>query len=444
MRLVRAAIVVGMCAFAAIGLLAQERPPAKRVKAVRFGKLWDAKGKLWTNAIVIIEGDKIRSVTTDTFAIPAGAEVIDLSKYTGLPGLIDVHTHMTMYTDETPGEPMLKQITNNPPAVEVFLARKGAIRTLEAGVTTVRDLSADQYMDIAMRDLINAGEMIGPRMFVSGYGLYASQTPYKKEGSIPGGVFADGVPEVLKAVRQQVAAGVDLIKLYGSTGTDDDVTGFETYTYEEMKAAADMAHKFGKKIAVHSYGPDGARDAVRAGADSVEHATDMDDATIQEMVKRGTFYVPTIDHNRYYLENGDKIGYAPGYKERLQAFILRNLETARKAFKAGVKIAMGSDAIYTMFGQNTRELGWFVKAGMTPEQALRTATVNAAELLGKENELGAVAPGYFADLVAVEGDPLADINIVLNNVKWVMKGGAVVVDKSNNVVSAISPKGEPN
>jgi imidazolonepropionase-like amidohydrolase len=327
---------------------------------------------------------------------------------------------------------MLKQITNNPPAVEVFLARKGAMRALEAGVTTVRDLSADQYMDIAMRDLINAGEMIGPRMFVSGYGLYASQTPYKKEGSIPGGVFADGVPEVLKAVRQQIAAGVDQIKLYGSTGTDDDVTGFETYTYEEMKAAVDMAHKFGKKIAVHSYGPDGARDAVRAGADSVEHATDMDDATIQEMVKRGTFYVPTIDHNRYYLENGDKIGYAPGYKERLQAFIPRNLETARKAFKAGVKIAMGSDAIYTMFGQNTRELGWFVKAGMTPEQALRTATVNAAALLGKESELGAVAPGYFADLAAVEGDPLADINVVLNDVKWVMKGGTVVVDKTKN------------
>jgi imidazolonepropionase-like amidohydrolase len=225
---------------------------------------------------------------------------------------------------------------------------------------------------------------------------------------------------------------VDLIKLYGSTGTDDDVTGFETYTYEEIKAAVEMAHKFGKKIAVHSYGPDGARDAVRAGADSVEHATDMDDATIQEMVKRGTFYVPTIDHNRYYIENGDKIGYAPGYKERLQGFIPRNLETAKRAFKAGVKIAMGSDAIYTMFGQNTRELGWFVKAGMTPEQALRTATANGAELLGKEKELGAVAPGYFADLVAVDGDPLADINVVLNHVKWVMKDGVVVVDKTKN------------
>ncbi len=430
MRLARPAMLLGMCVASAVNLFAQQKPSANQVKAVRFGKLWDAKGKVWSNAIVIIAGDKILSVTSDVAAIPAGAEVIDLTKYTGLPGLIDVHTHMTMYTDETPGQPMLKQITGNPPAVEVFLARKGAMRTLEAGVTTVRDLSADQYMDIAMRDLINAGEMIGPRMFVSGYGLYATQTPYKKEGSIPGGVYADGVPEVLRAVRQQVAAGVDLIKLYGSTGTDDDVTGFETYTYEEIKAAVETAHKLGKKIAVHSYGPDGARDAVRAGADSVEHATDMDDATILEMVKRGTFYVPTIDHNRYYIENGDKIGYARGYKERLQAFIPRNLETARRAFKAGVKIAMGSDAIYTMFGQNTRELGWFVKAGMTPEQALRTATANAAELLGKEKELGAVAPGYFADLVAVDGDPLADIDVVLNHVKWVMKGGEVVVDKS--------------
>jgi len=413
------------------GIYAQEKPSTKTVKAVRFGKLWDAKGKLWTNATVIVEGDRIRNVTTDASAIPAGAEMIDLSKYTGLPGLIDVHTHMTMYTDETPGEPMLKQLTNNPPAVEVFLARKGAMRTLEAGVTTVRDLGADQYMDIAMRDLINRGEMTGPRMFVCGYGLYVTNTPYKAGLNPLAGGIADGVPEVLKVVRQQIAAGADVIKLYGSTGTDDDVTGFETYTYEEMKAAVEMAHQFGKKIAIHSYGPDGARDAVRAGTDSLEHATDMDDATIQEMAKRGTFYVPTIDHNRYYIENGDKIGYAAGYKEKLQAFIPRNLETARKAFKAGVKFAMGSDAIYTMFGQNTRELGWFVKAGMTPEQALRTATTNAAELLGKEKELGAVGPGYFADIVAVEGDPLTDVNVVLNKVKWVMKSGAVMVDKRN-------------
>jgi imidazolonepropionase-like amidohydrolase len=371
-------------------------------------------------------------VTTEVSAIPQGAELIDLSNYTGLPGLIDVHTHMTMYTDEKPGEPMLKQLTVNPPAVEVFLARKGAMRTLEAGVTTVRDLGADQYMDIAMRDLINHGEMIGPRMFVVGYGLYITNTPYKPGLNLPAGGIADGVPEVLRVVRQQIAAGADWIKMYASTGTDDDVTGFQTYNYDEIKAAVDTAHQFGKKIAIHSYGPAGARDAVRAGTDSLEHATDMDDATIQEMVKRGTYYVPTVDHNRYYIDNGDKIGYAPGYKERLQAFIPRNLETTRRAFKAGVKIAMGSDAIYTMFGENTRELGWFVKAGMTPEQALQTATRNAAKLLGKENELGAVAPGYLADLVAVDGDPLADINVVLNNVKWVMKSGDVVVDKTKS------------
>src|SRR5215467_8344224 len=408
---------------------AQDKPAAKAIKALRFGKLWDAKGKLWTNATVIVEGERIKAVASDAAAIPAGAEVIDLSKYTALPGLIDVHTHMTMYSDETPGEPMLKQLTANPPAVEVFLARKGALRTLEAGVTTVRDLGADQYMDIAMRDLINRGEMAGPRMFVCGYGLYITNTAYKPGLNLPAGGIADGVADVLKVVRQQIAAGADVIKMYASTGTDDDVTGFQTYNYDEIKAAVDTAHQFGKKIAIHSYGPDGARDAVRAGTDSLEHATDMDDATILEMVKRGTFYVPTIDHNRCYVENWQKIGYADGFQAKSRAYIDRNLETARRAHKAGVKIAMGSDAIYSMFGENTRELGWFVKAGMTPEEALRTATVNAAELLGKKDELGAVAAGYYADLVAVEGDPMADIGVAIGKVKWVMKGGETVADK---------------
>ena len=441
MRLLR--LLAALCMLCAAAVCAARQlksgdTTGKNVKAVKFGKLWDGKGRVWTNAIVIVEGERVKEVTTDAKRIPAGAEIVDRSKYYGLPGLIDVHTHSTIYTDETPptttGQtvPMLKQLSNSP-AVEVFLARKGAMRMLEAGVTTVRDLGADQYMDIAMRDLINRGEMIGPRMFVSGYGLNVSMTPTGKPvAAVPGTATADGVPEVLRAVRQQVAAGADVIKMYASTGTDDDTSGFETYNYDEIKAAVDAAHQFGKKIAVHSYGPDGARDAVRAGADSVEHATDMDDATIAEMVKRGTFYVPTIDHNRYYIDNWQKIGYADGFQEKSKAYIQRNLETARKAHKAGVKIAMGSDAIYSMFGENTRELGWFVKAGLTPEEALKTATVNAAELLGKSGELGAVAPAYFADLVAVDGDPTADIGVAINRVKWVMKGGAVVSDKTSS------------
>src|ERR1700719_425791 len=253
MRVSRIAVAM-LLALVSTRVLAQEKPGAKNIKAVRFGKLWDAKGKVWTNAIVVVDSGKIRAVTTDGSAIPAGAETIDLSKYTGLPGLIDVHTHMTYYTDETPGVPLLKQMANIVPAVEVFLARKGAMRTLETGVTTVRDLGADQYMDIAMRDLINRGEMIGPRMFVCGYGLYITNTPYKPGINPPAGGIADAAAEVCRVVRQQIAAGTDWIKMYASTGTDDDVTGFQTYNYDEIKAAVDTAHQFGKKIAIHSYG----------------------------------------------------------------------------------------------------------------------------------------------------------------------------------------------
>jgi imidazolonepropionase-like amidohydrolase len=237
------------------------------------------------------------------------------------------------------------------------------------------------------------------------------------------------VEEVQRVVRQQVEAGADWIKMYGSTGSGQNVSGTQTFSYEEMKAAVDTAHAAGKRIAIHSYGPEGARDAVRAGTDTLEHATDMDDATIQEMVKRKTWYVPTIDHNRYYAENYQLLGYPPSAVEGLNNFIARNLATARKAFQAGVRFAMGSDVVNTMFGENTRELEWFVKAGMTPEQALLTATKNAAEALGMSSSLGALRPGFHADIVAVEGDPLTDVQVVTRGVRWVMKGGAVVVDR---------------
>jgi len=182
------------------------------------------------------------------------------------------------------------------------MAQENARKTLETGVTTVRDLGSADYDDIVMRDLINRGAMVGPRMFVAGCGLSVTSEPFHSDMKLLCGQ-ADGVPEVVRAVREQVAAGADVIKMYGSTGSDQDVTGFQTFSSDEMKAAVDAAHKFGKRIAIHSYGPDGARDAVRAGCDSVEHAIEIADEVLAEMVKRGVFYVPTIDHNRYYVES---------------------------------------------------------------------------------------------------------------------------------------------
>jgi imidazolonepropionase-like amidohydrolase len=409
---------------------ADPTPPAPSVTALRFAQLIDGKGHVVTDAVVIVSGDRVRAAgSASKTPIPEGATVIDLSRYTGIPGLIDAHTHMTYYWDGTPGTNPWAQVVARPSAETVYLAQENARKTLETGVTTVRDLGSWDYMDIAMRDLIASGAMTGPRMFVCGYGLHPTLQPTRPGYEEPPGGNADGAAEVMRVVRQNIAAGADVIKIYGSTGSADDVTGEETYTYEELKAAVDAAKGRGKRVAVHSYGPDGARDAVRAGATSIEHATDMDDATLREMAKRGTFYVPTVDHNRYYAENASIFGYDSAAVSRLNEYRGRNLETLRRAIRAKVKVAMGSDALFTMCGENARELEWFVKAGMTPAQALTAATVTGAALLGKERELGALAPGYEADIVAVEGNPLTDIQTVITRVRWVMKAGQVVVDK---------------
>ena len=400
-------------------------PLAAATKVIRFGKLWDGN-RVITNAVVVVEGDRITAVGGSEVAIPSDAVVIDLSRYTGIPGMIDAHTHMTYYWDRAPGTSPRGQ----PPrhvAVTVFLAQDNARRTLETGVTSVRDLNASNGADMAMRDLIASGAMVGPRMFVSGRGLRSARP---RNGDMPEGM--DLVAEAAKSARETVESGVDLIKVFGSTGGFNNVNGQQTVSYEEMTAMVDTTHQMGKLIAIHSYGPSGARDAVRAGTDSLEHATDMDDETIAEMARQGTIYVPTIDHNRYYVENADNYGFPAGDTDNLNDFIERNFKTAKKAFEAGVKFAMGSDAVYNGFGLNTRELEWYVKLGMTPEQALLTATRNGAEMLGMSDSLGGVMPGYFADIVAVEGDPLADINVVLQRVRWVMKGGEVVVDKINS------------
>jgi imidazolonepropionase-like amidohydrolase len=393
---------------------------AAQTQAVRFGRLWDG-ARVIENAVVVIDGARIVGVG-DT--VPAGAQVIDLRRYTGLPGLIDLHTHITYYWDRAPGTRPRGQ--RRSPAVTVFLAQENARRTLETGVTTIRDLNASADMDFAMRELTRSGAMIGPRMFVSGQGISARQGPSTSLGA---GAAPD--PDSMrKLVDNRIKAGADWIKVFGSRGGFETVDGTQTVTFEDMKAIVDAAHAQGKKVAIHSYGASGVRDAVRAGADSVEHGADVDAETFAEMVRRGTVWVPTVDHNRYYIDAKDEYGFAEGSEKALQHYIDRNFDAVRRAVKAGVRLGMGSDAVYSMFGQNTRELGWFVKAGLTPAQALATATTTAAALLGMEKDLGRVASGFLADLVAVEGDPLENINVLFSNVRWVMKEGKVVVNSS--------------
>jgi imidazolonepropionase-like amidohydrolase len=404
--------------FAALVLLIAQ-PAFPALKAIKLRRLIDGDGTARSNVVVVVDGDRVRAVTTDP---PAGAELIDLSRYTGLPGLIDAHVHMTYYWDRALGTPPFSQGSTRAPAVTVFLAQENARHSLEAGVTTVRDLGAVEGMSFAMRDLIERGAMLGPRLFVCGTGLTITR-------STPRPGQADGPAEVMRAARQQIAAGADWVKLFGSTGSGKDVSGLQTFTFEEMKAAVDAAHNLGKRVAIHSYGPAGARDAVRAGADSLEHAAGIDNDTLAEMARRKTFYVPTIDHNRYYAEHAREFAYSDADVTDLNAFIQRNLETAARAFQSGVRFAMGSDAVFTMFGENARELEWFVRAGMSPAQAIAAATSGGAALVGWEDRLGRIAPGYYADMIAVEGDPLTDIRAVTRGVLWVMKGGSVAVDK---------------
>jgi imidazolonepropionase-like amidohydrolase len=405
----------------------------QNVKAIRFGKLIDGTGKVLTNPIVIVKGDRIQSILSGDSQTPNGAQVIDLSAFTGMPGMIDAHTHLTYWWDKNPRKNPNAEVASMLPQELVFLAQENARKCIEIGVTTVRDLAAGNYSDMAMRNLINRGAMVGPRMFVAGPAMSAGG-PVPRYGEVfpwvvPNQGEASGVPEVIRLVRQELGAGADLIKMFGSTGGFNDVETYQTFTFEEMRAAVETTHTMGKRIAIHSYGPEGARDAVRAGGDTLEHAINIDDATFAEMVRKKIIYVPTVYHNVWYVENYKEFDWPESDNQKILAYEHASEETTRRAIKAGVRIAMGSDAVYELFGHNTEELTYLVKSGMTPEQAIAAATVNGAAALGMEKDLGEATPGHYADLVAVEGNPLLDISVAVHNVRWVMKGGAVLVNK---------------
>jgi imidazolonepropionase-like amidohydrolase len=409
-------------------------PAAGQARGFRFARIVAGDGTVAADAVVVVSGDRIDRVESAGSPGLRNVPVTDLRPLSAIPGLVDAHVHMTYYWDRKPGTKPWEQLSKRPAPTLLVLAQENLRRTLETGVTTVRDLYAADRTSIYLRDLINDGHLIGPRMFVAGCGLVMDPR------ATFCGAVDHGADAVARGARDQLAQGADVVKIFGSTGSADDLSGTPTFSFDEIKAAVDVAHAAGKRVTVHSYGPIAARDAVRAGAESIEHAIDLDDETLAEMATRGTIYVPTIDHNRYYADRRAEFGYTETNARDLMAFVAKNVETTSRALRAGVRVAMGSDAVFTGFGENTLELEWFVKAGMTPAQALATATTTGAALVGQEENLGRIRAGYFADLVGVDGDPETDITAVTRRVRWVMKAGLVVVDRTMGSTGGRGPQ----
>ncbi|MRG96299.1 amidohydrolase family protein [Polyangium spumosum] len=387
-------------------------------KAIRLGKLVNPEdGSVLENAIVVIHEDRISYVGTDEKQIPCGASVVDWSAYTGLPGLIDAHVHLAYHTDGEPGTLPWDRISwlyNNNPLKLLELARGAALATLKTGVTTAIDKGGPDFLLKPLREEIMSGKTPGPRMYASMGGISSYKFPT---------LLTD--TELTGWVEMQKLRGADLVKVWADQCSDDTLDCVPTFTADQLKLLVDTSHQHNLPIAIHAYHEDTAKLAILAGPDSIEHPEGIDMVDCGNMIDKGTIYVPTIDHNRYYKDNIEFFGYTPDMEAKFEAYIQENLAAATQAHSVGVKIAMGSDAVFTGFGQNTQELSWLVQAGMTPLEALRAATINGAESIGAQNEIGKVAVGYYADIIAVEGDPLADVNVVLDGVRKVMMGGRV-------------------
>ena len=407
------------------GQAAQDQP----VKAVviHAGRLLDVRtGKTLTNQTIVVEGDKIVSVGSAAGA-PAGATVVDLPNATVLPGLIDAHTHLTFDQGST-GYSGLGISTPR----EALVGAKNARITLMAGFTTVRNVGASGYSDVALRDAINAGDVPGPRMIVSGPALSITGghcdnnlLPFEYHATDEG--VADGIEAVQHKVREVIKYGADVIKICATGGvmSKGDDPNTSQFTLEEMKAIVAEAHRLGRKVAAHAHGAQGVTWASEAGVDSVEHGHLMDDTSIATLKKNGTYLVPTLYLVDWHRENAAHSNVPEFSRRKMEMVMQLGQANVKKAMAAGVKIALGTDAAVYPHGLNAHEFAVYVRLGMTPLQAIQSGTLNGADLLGWSDKIGAVEAGKWADIVAVDGDPLQDIT-TLQHVKFVMKGGEVV------------------
>lgn len=390
---------------------------------LKFAMLIDGSGEVLDAKEIIVENGVITAIGNDLAATYPNAAEILLENLTALPGLIDVHVHMTYGLSGSSKGDAWNELFSTPAADRLVEATRNAQRTLDTGVTAARDLFAFDGLAYQLKALIDNDVIPGPRLFVAGEGIHPLTLTPLAEGE-----ERDPVEEFSKQAQRRVAEATDWVKIFASTGTADDLTSTQLFFYPEIKAATDIAHAAGLRVAVHTYGAAAVDDALRAGVDSIEHPVGLDDEILVRWARTQTLYVPTIDHNRYYADHRKEYGYDEDVERDLREFVQRNVHDLRRAHAAGIRIAMGSDAVMTMFGQNTRELEWFVEAGMTTKEAIQAATLNGALLLGQEENLGRLRTGFAADIIAVEGNPLADIRALTRAVRWVMKGGQVVVD----------------
>jgi len=403
---------------------------------IHAGRLIAVPGKpVLGQSTIIVDNGRIVSVANGFTAPTPGASVIDLRNRTVLPGLIDSHVHLS--SDRGGEQALLASVRDDNP-LHAFEAQMNGMKTLRAGFTTVRNLGDDGGVTLSLREAIKRGWVQGPRIVDAASSISTTGGHMDGRGALNDDMVAhmpdpenlcDSVESCRKVVRRQIDRGADVIK-FATTGGVNSGTGLATRMFDdEARALVQTAHTYGRKVAVHAHGTDGIKLAVRAGADSIEHGTVMDDEVVRMMKQNGTYYVPTLSTVNGYLERlaTDPNAYTGPVKEQIEWRIGITGRSLQRAYPAGVKIAFGTDAGVSKHGRNADEFELLVKYGMPPVEALKAATVNAADLLGLASEVGTIEPGKSADIIAVTGDPLADVT-VLKKVDFVMARGDAVKD----------------